>query len=131
MDEVTIGKGPKMKQPKAKGRGRGKGKCATQPPPSMKKYGKGRMKPFVEEVAAIAKVSPKEVENVIDSVRQVLTKELCKKGAFKLAKLVSFKVRHKPAKPAGSKHMFGKDVPIPAKAERKILKTLRNSRWGR
>ena len=48
--------------------------------------------------------------------------EVAKTGKFVIPQTVMLKLKHKPAKPAGKRMMFGKEVVVKAKKASKIVK---------
>ena len=97
------------------------------PPPAVERKqrrGRAAANEMYAEISALAGTSDKVTKAVIDAARAVCCKQLREHGKFRIPALVVFKMKVIPPKPAKTKKMFGKDVAISAKPERKrVLST--------
>merc|ERR1739848_349618 len=78
-------------------------------------------------------VKPKQVRAVFAELGEVAYKEVAKTEQFTIPQLVRLKL--KPARKAGNKMMFGKEVRVAAKPASKVVKafpakSLKDSIWG-
>merc|ERR1711920_142382 len=90
---------------------------------AMKTAGKPMTKGAIAEALATSCELKKSVcSKVIDSLTEIVTKEVGKTGLFSLPGLCRVKIRTKPATKAGEKEIFGKVVMVKAKPARKIVK---------
>merc|ERR1712225_146375 len=64
----------------------------------------------------------KEVKAVFTSLQSIATSEVSKTGKFAIPQVVMLKLKHKPARPAGKRMMFGKEVKVAAKKASKVVK---------
>merc|ERR1712066_161345 len=93
------------------------------PMKTMKTAGKPMTKGAIAEALATSCELKKSVcSKVIDSLTEIVTKEVGKTGLFSLPGLCRFKIRTKPATKAGKREVFGKVVMVKAKPARKIVK---------
>merc|ERR1719161_1545155 len=65
---------------------------------------------------------PKDVKAVFTSLQGIATTEVTKTGKFAIPQVVMLKLKHKPARPAGQRMMFGKEVKVAAKNASKVMK---------
>merc|ERR1712171_10382 len=65
---------------------------------------------------------PKDVKAVFTSLQGIATSEVTKNGKFAIPQVVMLKLKHKPARPAGKRMMFGKEVKVAAKKASKVVK---------
>merc|ERR1719378_627228 len=65
---------------------------------------------------------PKDVKAVFNTLQGIATTEVTKTGVFKIPQVVMLKLKHKPARPAGKRIMFGKEVKVAAKKASKVVK---------
>merc|ERR1711908_139161 len=63
---------------------------------------------------------PKDVKAVFTSLQGIATTEVTKTGKFAIPQVVMLKL--KPARPAGKRMMFGKEVKVAAKKASKVVK---------
>merc|ERR1712138_63757 len=64
----------------------------------------------------------KDVKAVFTTLQGIATSEVTKTGVFKVPQVVMLKLKHKPARPAGKRMMFGKEVKVAAKKASKVVK---------
>merc|ERR1712185_712582 len=74
------------------------------------------------QVANKAGQTPKSVKGVFAALSGLAGSELSKTGKFTIPQLVMLKVKNKPARPAGKRMMFGKEVKVAAKKASKAVK---------
>ena len=61
------------------------------------------------------KISNKDARKVIDGVKNVIVQELNSKGSVKVPNIATFRLKTKPAREAGIRKVFGKEVHLAAK----------------
>merc|ERR1712072_424799 len=64
----------------------------------------------------------KEVKAVFTTLQGIATSEVSKTGKFVIPQVVMLKLKHKAARPAGKRMMFGKEVKVAAKKASKVVK---------
>merc|ERR1719478_438816 len=74
---------------------------------------------------------PKDVKAVFTALQGIATSEVAKTEKFAIPQLVMIKLKHKPARPAGKRMMFGKEVKVAAKKASKVVKAFPPLRCGR
>merc|ERR1719159_624467 len=85
-------------------------------------------KPAMSSGALTAKIAektdlkPKEVKSVLTALNTVAYGEVKKTEKFTIPQLCMLKLKHKPARKAGKKMMFGKEVRVGAKKASKVVK---------
>merc|ERR1711977_160885 len=72
---------------------------------------------IVSQVAEKTELKPKQVRSVLAELAEVAKTE-----QFTIPQLVKLKLKHKPARKAGMKMMFGKEVRVAAKPASKVVK---------
>ena len=77
---------------------------------------------IVGAIASETELKPAAVRNVLHSLQGLAKQEVAKTGKFVIPQTVMLKLKHKPAKPAGKRMMFGKEVVVKAKKASKIVK---------
>merc|ERR1719456_1235036 len=77
---------------------------------------------MVKTIAGKAGQKPKDVKAVFTALQALAASEVAKTGKFVIPQLVMLKLKHKPARKAGKKIMFGKEVKVAAKAASKVVK---------
>merc|ERR1711985_66604 len=77
---------------------------------------------IVSQVAEKTELKPKQVRAVFAELREVAYAEVAKTEQFTIPQLVRLKLKHKPARKAGTKMMFGKEVRVAAKPASKVVK---------
>merc|ERR1712124_179121 len=77
---------------------------------------------IVSQVAEKTELKPKQVRAVFAELREVAYAEVVKTEKFVIPQLVMLKLKHKPARKAGMKMMFGKEVRVAAKPASKVVK---------
>merc|ERR1711939_196529 len=65
---------------------------------------------------------PKDVKAVFTALQGIATSEVAKTEKFAIPQLVMIKLKHKAARPAGKRMMFGKEVKVAAKKASKVVK---------
>merc|ERR1712046_193092 len=64
----------------------------------------------------------KDVKGVFAALRTIAYPEVKKTEKFVIPQLTTLKLKHKPARKAGTKVMFGKEVKVAAKPASKVVK---------
>merc|ERR1719421_2341264 len=67
-------------------------------------------------------LAPKDVKAVLAALQEIACSEVSKAGKFVIPQLVMLKLKHKAARPAGKRMMFGKEVKVAAKKASKVVK---------
>merc|ERR1719465_398415 len=71
---------------------------------------------------AMTALKPKVVKAVFNELNAIAQSEVKKNEKFTIPQLVVLKLKHKPARKAGMKVMFGKEVRVAAKPASKVVK---------
>merc|ERR1711939_1205900 len=77
---------------------------------------------IVSQVAEKTELRAKQVRAVFAELKEVAYAEVAKNEQFTIPQLVRLKLKHKPARKAGTKMMFGKEVRVAAKPASKVVK---------
>merc|ERR1719386_89298 len=90
---------------------------------SMKKGVQAMPKSAVADAMATACETKRgEMSKVLEALAELVTKEVKSTGKFKIPGVCMVKTRHKPARKAGKRIAFGKEVKVKAKAAHTIVK---------
>ena len=73
-------------------------------------------------IAEKTELKPKAVRAVFSELQTIAYAEVAKTEKFVIPQLVALKLKHKPARKAGTKIMFGKEVKVAAKPAKKVVK---------
>jgi nucleoid DNA-binding protein len=65
---------------------------------------------------------PKDVKGIFTALQGVACSEVAKTGKFVIPQVCMLKLKHKAARPAGKRMMFGKEVKVAAKKASKVVK---------
>merc|ERR1712093_498973 len=76
---------------------------------------------FAATLAAKTGQKPKDVRALLNALKEVAAKDVAK-GKFVIPQVVMLKLKHKPARPAGKRMMFGKEVKVAAMKASKVVK---------
>merc|ERR1719387_1016025 len=74
------------------------------------------------KIAEKAGLTPKDVKSVLSALNDIAYEEVKKTEKFTIPQLCMLKLKHKPARKAGKKMMFGKEVKVAAKKASKVVK---------
>merc|ERR1711939_390652 len=77
---------------------------------------------LTKKIAESAGLKPKEVRGVLAALTAIATAEVKKTEKFVIPQVCMLKLKHKPARKAGKKIMFGKEVKVAAKPATKVVK---------
>merc|ERR1712199_119651 len=77
---------------------------------------------FTKKIAESTQLKNKEVKGVFAALRTIAYAEVKKTEKFVIPQLTTLKLKHKPARKAGKKLMFGKEVKVAAKPASKVVK---------
>merc|ERR1711871_674125 len=77
---------------------------------------------IISQVAEKTELKAKQVRAVFSELREVAYAEVAKTEKFTIPQLVMLKLKPKPARKAGTKMMFGKEVRVAAKPASKVVK---------
>ena len=67
-------------------------------------------------------LKPEEVNTGLGALQEVACAQVAKTGKFVIPQVVMLKLKHKAARPAGKRMMFGKEVKVAAKKASKVVK---------
>ena len=74
------------------------------------------------ELANSTELKKADISTILNTLAEIGTKEVKKSGKFVLPGLVMIKTREKPAKKAGKKVMFGKEIMVKAQPAKTVVK---------
>merc|ERR1712078_661423 len=77
---------------------------------------------LTKKIAESAGLKPKDVKGVLVALAAIATAEVKKTEKFVIPQVAMLKLKHKPARKAGKKIMFGKEVKVAAKPATKVVK---------
>merc|ERR1712107_98904 len=77
---------------------------------------------LTKKIAESTQLKTKDVKCVLAALRTIATAEVKKTEKFVIPQLTTLKLKHKPARKAGKKMMFGKEVKVAAKPASKVVK---------
>merc|ERR1711998_411378 len=77
---------------------------------------------LTKKIAESTQLKTKDVKGVFAALRTIAYTEVKKTEKFVIPQLTTLKLRHKPARKAGTKVMFGKEVRVAAKPASKVVK---------
>merc|ERR1712046_295905 len=77
---------------------------------------------LVSAISSTAGQKPKDVKAVFTALQGLAASEVTKTGKFVIPHVAMLKLKHKPARPAGKRMMFGKEVKVAAKKASKVVK---------
>merc|ERR1719345_378937 len=90
---------------------------------SMKKGATTMSKSAVADAMATACETKRgEMTKVLEALAELVTKEVKSTGKFKIPGVCMVKTRHKPARKAGKRMAFGKEIKVKAKAACTVVK---------
>ena len=75
-----------------------------------------------QKIAEATHLKPKDVKGVLAALNTIAYAEVKKTEKFAIPQLVMLKLKHKPARKAGKRLMFGKEVKVAAKPASKVVK---------
>ena len=97
--------------------------CASEDKDEERKAGSRTRWSDVEKTIAVAmQLKMKDVKAVFAALRTIAYAEVKKTNKFVIPQLLTIKVKHKPARKAGTNMMFGKEVKVVAKPASKVVK---------
>ena len=76
---------------------------------------------IISQVAEKTELKAKQVRAVFAELREVAYAEVAKTEKFAIPQLVTLKLKHKPARKAGTKVIFGREVKVAAKPVQRRL----------
>merc|ERR1712139_255809 len=77
---------------------------------------------LTRKIGESAGLNPKDVKAVLAALTAIATAEVKKTEKFVIPQICMLKLKHKPARKAGTKVMFGKEVKVAAKPATKVVK---------
>merc|ERR1719231_82196 len=77
---------------------------------------------LTKKIAESAGLKPKDLKGVLVALAAIATAEVKKTEKFVIPQVAMLKLKHKPARKAGKKIMFGKEVKVAAKPASKVVK---------
>merc|ERR1711985_39016 len=75
-----------------------------------------------DAMATACETKKSEMSKVLEALAELVTKEVKSTGKFKIPGVCMVKTRHKPARKAGKRIAFGKEVKVKAKAAHTVVK---------
>merc|ERR1711935_1101467 len=75
-----------------------------------------------DSMATACETKRSEMSKVLDALAELVTKEVKSTGKFKIPGVCMVKTRHKPARKAGKRMAFGKEVKVKAKPAPTVVK---------
>jgi len=75
-----------------------------------------------DAMATACETKKGEMTKVLDALAEVITKEVKSTGKFKIPGVCMIKTRHKPARKAGKRVAFGKEIKVKAKPACTVVK---------
>ena len=75
-------------------------------------------------IAAATQLKTKDVKAVFAALRTIAYAEVKKTQKFVIPKLLTLELKHKPARKAGTKVMFGREVKVAAKPASKAVRVI-------
>merc|ERR1711937_819426 len=77
---------------------------------------------LTKKIAESTQLKNKEVKGVFAALRTIAYAEVKKTEKFVIPQVTTLKLKHKPARKAGTKMMFGNEVKVAAKPASKVVK---------
>merc|ERR1712118_567422 len=77
---------------------------------------------LTKKIAETTQLKTKDVNGVLAALQTIACAEVKKTEKFVIPQLTTLKLKHKPARKAGKKMMFGKEVKVAAKPASKVVK---------
>merc|ERR1711988_993812 len=77
---------------------------------------------LTKKIAESTQLKTKDVKGVLAALQAIACAEVKKTEKFVIPQLATLKLKHKPARKAGKKMMFGKEVKVAAKPASKVVK---------
>merc|ERR1712178_72867 len=77
---------------------------------------------LTKKIAESTQLKTKDVKGVLAALQTIAWAEVKKTEKFVIPQLTTLKLKHKPARKAGKKMMFGKEVKVAAKPASKVVK---------
>merc|ERR1712216_502774 len=77
---------------------------------------------ITKKIAESTELKTKDVKGVFAALRTIAYAEVKKTEKFVIPQLTTLKLKHKPARKAGTKVMFGKEVKVAANPASKVVK---------
>ena len=99
--------------------------CAAEAPADAFRVGRayrGGGGVLTKKIAESTQLKTKDVKGVFAALQTIACAEVKKTEKFVIPQLTTLKLKHKPARKAGKKMMFGKEVKVAAKPASKVVK---------
>merc|ERR1711904_433393 len=77
---------------------------------------------LTKKIAESTQLKTKDVKGVLAALQTIACAEVKKTEKFVIPQLTTLKLEHNPARKAGKKMMFGKEVKVAAKPASKVVK---------
>jgi nucleoid DNA-binding protein len=77
---------------------------------------------LTKKIAETTQLKTKDVKGVFAALQTIAYAEVKKTEKFVIPQLTTLKLKHKPARKAGKRVMFGKEVKVAAKPASKVVK---------
>ena len=94
------------------------------PMKAMKADSRATRRDLTKKIAESTQLKTKKVKDVFAALRTIAYAEVKKTKKFVIPKLLTLELKHKPARKAGTKVMFGREVKVAAKPASKVVRAL-------
>ena len=97
---------------------------AASPKNKARDLARASWRDLTNKIAESTQLKPKKVGQVFAALRTIAYAEVKKTKKFVIPKLLTLELKHKPARKAGTKVMFGREVKVAAKPASKVVRAL-------
>ena len=97
---------------------------AASPKNKARDLARASWRDLTNKIAESTQLKPKKVRQVFAALRTIAYAEAKKTKKFVIPKLLTLELKHKPARKAGTKVMFGREVKVAAKPASKVVRAL-------
>ena len=91
---------------------------------AMKADSRAIWRDLTKKIAECTQLKTKDVKAVFAALRTIAYAEVKKTQKLVIPKLLTLELKHKPARKAGTKVMFGREVKVAAKPASKVVRAL-------
>ena len=97
---------------------------AASPKNKARDLARASWRDLTNKIAESTQLKPKKVRQVFAALRTIAYAEVKRTKKFVIPKLLTLELKHKPARKAGTKVMFGREVKVAAKPASKVVRAL-------
>ena len=97
---------------------------AASPKNKARDLARASWRDLTNKIAESTQLKPKKVRQVFAALRTIAYAEVKKTKKFVIPKLLTLELKHKPARKAGTKVIFGREVKVAAKPASKVVRAL-------